>query len=184
MYRGCEQIYLREYTDALHCPLYPDLYNLVKKHSAYMIEMAIHNNKEHKRRLMDSWVKIDGINTRWINVICPIDNPKTQFHNISTKIVRKFSDIMGDYVVDKHFDKEDFARFMEVTTKYYTGIANENTESAQIEHVLKQYVVSVMNMTDVLDKEGSKSDNFFTSARECIAAGKLLGAELDFLLFY
>lgn len=179
-----EEKFIRDYNNAMYDSNTSDLCNILGRHATYMIQMAVNNNDEYTRGLMDSWVKIYRTNNTWISAICLISDPHSDFDRITSKIVRGLSDFLGDYIIDQTYCKKKFKQISSVTTKFYIGIGKRDVQYEEIRRLIEQYMLCVMRVADTLIEEGKKSAEFFVYARDCIHAAQVLGTELDCSILY
>jgi len=178
--------YVHEFHNAFYNTNETNLYDLLGKHAAYMIDMAIRDRENKRRDIMNSWVKIDRLNSKWINMLCPISShDDCSFENITKKLVRGYSDILGDYIIDGIFDKKHIDVLIDSIATYYGTLSNTKSknEREKIKGLLKQHTWNIKGMVDVLDDVGKNGNDFHTKARECIISANLLGSQLDYTIF-
>ena len=163
-----------------------NLYDLLGKHATYMIDMAIRDRENKRRDIMNSWVKIDRLNSKWIAMLCPITNhDDSGFENITKKLVRGYSNVLGDYIIDGNFDKKHINNLIDSIALYYDTLSNTRSknEREKIKSLLKQHTWNIKGMVETLDDVGKNGEEFYTKARECIISANLLGSQLDYTRF-
>jgi len=161
-----------------------NLCNLLSKHSAYMIDMAIHDREDRKRDSQKSWAKIDRINHDWITLLCPVSSHHSNYKNITTKLVKGYSNMIADYIIDGNLDKKYENKIIDAMTTYYDNISltKNSSKRSEIKRLIKQYTYNIKAMVDILDELG-KHDGFYTKARECMISASLLGSQLQNSVF-
>lgn len=183
-----ERSYFEEFNNAFNNTNRINLFDLLGKHAANMIDMAIKDRANKKRDIMDSWVKIDKINTNWIKILCPVSSNNShdyKFKNITKKLIRGYSDVLGDYIIDGIFDEKHHDEIIKATVEYYNTLSKHGSkrESDKIEDSFRRYTSNIKQMVDNLDIHGKDNGHFFTKARECIISANLLGSQLHSSVF-
>lgn len=176
-----EKFFIREHESALNESKLTSFHNLIAKHAALMINLAIDKHKEKTRSLMRGWVKVDNLNDQWVALICPVVSLNDEeFYQITKKLVGRYTDLLGDYIVDGTLDPAYVKKMIRTSTKFYEKVAAKNVP--QLKTMWEAYTNAVVEMADELVAKG-KTHNFHVRARGCIIAGRMLGAQLDHSLF-
>lgn len=170
-----EQCFVNEYEAALHDNSDHSFGDLIGKHAASMISLALDLHAKNHRGGMKTWAKIDRLSDKWVALVCPVAD-QSEFYRITDKLVRGYTDLLGDCITGVKIDKKDLKNLDEVSVGFYRRIATH--KAPELRRMWKHYTRSLVDMSNVLNAQG-KSDNFYSRARESIIAGSLLGAELD-----
>ena len=147
---------------------------LVGEHAVRICELAKHDGSNSKRGLMETWAQIDRLNDEWANLVC---NDTSKFAQVTKKLVRLYSEIMGDVILDRKVDRKKIEDIVDTEGKFFGALGNTEKKDTWF-----AYSGSIVDMVDALDRYGHESDAFHHSAANVIQRGILLGNWLDWSL--
>lgn len=165
--------YIQEIDRAAHNPHETRFSDVIAKHAAMMVKLAQPNPDA------SIWDKISRVNDTWVNLICPVIDPVDNFHKIVNKLVRGYTDVLSDAVINDRVDPDQLEKLINVSSKFYEKMASHRTRKLQ--GLWARYTGSIVDMAR--ERRQGVSDNYYIKARQCILTGRLLGSELDFTLF-
>jgi len=147
---------------------------LIQHHAAHLIKLALERHDNHIRSAMNTWVAIDKIDSAWINKICPVIAPDTQkLHGVASDLVKSFSHVLGDYIVEKEINNDSFDKLVKSEAEFYKLVPN----SKELGLKWVQYTNDIIAMSNTIDIDG-KGDDFYHAAHRALVSASLLGMEL------
>jgi len=169
--------FIKEYEKALYnvTPATKNFSSLIQHHGANFIRLTRQQMGRQTRNLLSTWLDIDKVNRAWVSMICPVVGQDTaQLYAATSNLVFSFSDVVGDYIVDKKVNEETLQHLIHSEQKFYKQLNNKDL-CKSIGAVMVEYIDSLIDLGDI----GNENEEFFTKARKTLAIGELLGMEFN-----
>ena len=154
---------------------------LLGEHAVGLCELAMADQRNHKKGLMKTWVDIHKLNDEWAHLVTRNDHPEAEFTKITHRLVHLYSEAMAGYILDKASGpewREKIGELVNTEQKFFDALGKGHSGSKQ----WVAYTGSVIQMVNALLRYGEDGKGFDIMATECVKNGKLLGNWLDYSL--